>query len=97
MSELIDVSVRVKGIKKRCRKVSVEVFTVIEATPYVDNYDLGSDEVAEKMMLVVKREMKSYERISLKTTVYKLGYDRGFQTKSMQLFDPRNQELNVML
>lgn len=42
--------------------------------------------------------MKSYNnKITLKSTVYSLDFSRGYETTSLQIFDPRNKELVIEL
>lgn len=93
--QLIDISVRCRGIKKRCRKPDTHIFKVVIELDASKPLDLN--EYATKAKDVLAKEMKEVSRAEVYSTHYELVDDDSFTTKRLMLFDPRNQSLTLEL
>ncbi len=97
---MIDVSIRVYGIKKRCRKPDYHVFKVKEKIPdtYVDSpIGLDLSQYITEAKALANKEMKEVKAISLYSTHYNIVNDGSFTTMEMILFNNRNETLKVEL
>ena len=93
--QLIDISVRCRGIKKRCRKPDTHIFKVVVELDSSKPIDLN--EYATQAKDVLNKEMKEVSRAEVYSTNYELVDDEGFTTKRLVLFDPRNQSMPLEL
>ena len=93
--QLIDISVRCRGIKKRCRKPDTHIFKVVIELDASKPLDLN--EYATQAKDVLNKEMKEASRAEIYSTHYELLDDGDFTTKRLNLFDSRNQSINLEL
>lgn len=97
---MIDVSIRVYGIKKRCRKPDYHVFKVKKEIPdtFIDSpIGLDLSQYITEAKTLASKEMKEVKSISLYSTHYNIVNDGSFTTMEMLLFDSRNETLKVEL
>lgn len=97
---MIDVSIRVYGIKKRCRKPDHHVFEVKKEIPdtFIDSpIGLDLSQYITEAKTLANKEMKEVKAISLYSTHYNIVNDGSFTTREMMLFDSRNETLKVEL
>ena len=97
---MIDVNIRVYGIKKRCRKPDYHVFKLKKEIPdtYIDlNVGLDLSQYIQDAKDLANKEMKEIKSISLYSTHYNIVDDGSFTTMEMMLFDSRNETLKVEL
>ena len=93
--QLMDISVRCRGVKKRCRKPDTHIFKVVIGLDASKPLDLNEYAIQAKDVLA--KEMKEVSRAEVYSTHYELLDDGDFTTKRLNLFDPRNKSINLEL
>lgn len=94
-TELIKISVYLQGIKKRARKSDRHFLDVVKDIPYTPDLNLNDYESAARKVIADNIKTVTSSNFAIRSSVYSVENDSGFNIMSANLFDERNKEILV--